>query len=387
MAYVVEGAGRLGAGRHRGGGGIRGGGGGWRSPRTLRPWVLTGEASPHLKPGILRLIRGADPWLLLGGLACVLATLPGQGLRWLWLLRTAGLRVSLVRAMRLTMVGQFFNVCMPGTTGGDFMKAYYAARNSGQREAAVMSVVMDRLLGLIGLVVMAAVVGLFTLHDPTSRGVTLGVWGRPGPPRCCSPAGISTPGLRATGSGWGRLLGRLPFRESLTPPPPRATAAYGRHPWVLLGNIGFSIVMHALFIAALVLAGRALGGDHAELCWCWRRLLPLVLLIGSMPVSLLGLGVMEAVAIPLLVGVGHASVNGVLGMLMMLRIYLVAASLLGAIWGGPGAIRALPECREPRRRGGRRGAQRSKFIILLPPRPSSSSASLWFHLLFATLPP
>ena len=61
-----------------------------------------------------------------------------------------------------------------------------------------------------------------------------------------------------------------------------------------------------------------------------------------MPVSLLGLGVMEAVAIPLLVGVGHASVNGVLGMLMMLRIYLVAASLLGAIWVVRGRFELFP---------------------------------------------
>ena len=107
---------------------------------------------------------------------------------------------------------------------------------------------------------MAAVVGLFTLHDPTSRGVTLGVWVAL-VATVLLASGYFHPGLRRR-FGLGRLLGRLPFRESLTRLH-RATAAYGRHPWVLLGNIGFSIVMHALFIAALVLAGPGAGGDHA----------------------------------------------------------------------------------------------------------------------------
>lgn len=292
---------------------------------------------PRLKPGILRLLSGADPWLLLAGLGCVLATLPGQAGRWWWLLRTAGLEVSFSRAMRLTMVGQFFNVCMPGTTGGDFMKAYYAARNSGQKEAAVMSVVMDRLLGLVGLVVMAALVGLFTLEDPISRLVTLGVWITLVVTVAAAMAYFNPKWRRRLGLG--KLLAWLPWREGLTRLH-RATAAYGGHPWVLVGSIGFSIVMHALFVASLVLSGRALGVTTSVPVLA--TLLPLVLLVGSLPISLLGLGVMEAVAVPLLVGVGHASANAVLGMLMMLRVDLLAAAAVGAVWVVRGGFGLFP---------------------------------------------
>src|SRR5688572_21830633 len=42
------------------------------------------------------------------------------------LMRPHGLHLSLAASVRLTLIGLFFNTCLPGATGGDVVKIYYA---------------------------------------------------------------------------------------------------------------------------------------------------------------------------------------------------------------------------------------------------------------------
>src|SRR5690606_11670381 len=136
-------------------------------------------AEPRFIPGVLTTLRAADYPLLALGLAMIASVFPLQAYRWLILLRARGYVVGFWRALRLTMVGQFVNLLMPGMTGGDVAKAWYAARHSPAhvgRGAAVMSVVFDRVAGLVGLVMLSAIVGLTMLDHPGVRTITLGAW-------------------------------------------------------------------------------------------------------------------------------------------------------------------------------------------------------------------
>ena len=78
--------------------------------------------------------------------------------RWWILLRSQGIPYSLRDTFALTMIGWVFNQVMLGTLGGDMVKAYLVGREQPQsRSAAVISVFVDRILGLMVLLLIALV--------------------------------------------------------------------------------------------------------------------------------------------------------------------------------------------------------------------------------------
>lgn len=83
-----------------------------------------------------------------------------QYYRWYLLVRAVGLPFQFWNAIRLGLVGTFYNTFLPGSIGGDIVKAYFIAKGHPERKAtAVATVVADRLVGLFGLLLFAAVVG------------------------------------------------------------------------------------------------------------------------------------------------------------------------------------------------------------------------------------
>jgi len=90
-------------------------------------------------------------------------------LRWYSLVRIQGLSFTLRDAFRLGFIGYFWSTLLPGSVGGDVVKATLLAKEQsehGQRTAAVATVLVDRVVGLTGLIVMMALVGgMFWLID------------------------------------------------------------------------------------------------------------------------------------------------------------------------------------------------------------------------------
>lgn len=115
--------------------------------RVARASLASVDAqSATFEPSIGVVIHESDKPLLLAGLAVFAPVFLIGSLRWMVLMRARGIEIGYLRACRLTMAGQFFNLCMPGTTGGDVMKAYYATRATHQRADAVISVAVDLLI-------------------------------------------------------------------------------------------------------------------------------------------------------------------------------------------------------------------------------------------------
>src|SRR5207247_3172917 len=76
--------------------------------------------------------------------------------RWRMVLHVHGIHLSLGRAMEISLVAHFFNSFLLGSTGGDLLKAYYAARETHHKKTeAVVTVAVDRLLGLLAMLVFA----------------------------------------------------------------------------------------------------------------------------------------------------------------------------------------------------------------------------------------
>ncbi len=79
--------------------------------------------------------------------------------RWYLLVHALDLPLSLRDAMRYGLIGMFFNAFLPGSVGGDIVKAAALARGQRRRAAAVATVVMDRLIALWALVWLVALLG------------------------------------------------------------------------------------------------------------------------------------------------------------------------------------------------------------------------------------
>ncbi len=79
--------------------------------------------------------------------------------RWYILVRAQELPFRISDALRLGMVGFFFNTFLPGSVGGDLVKAAALARGQNRRTVAVATVVMDRVIALWALVWFVALSG------------------------------------------------------------------------------------------------------------------------------------------------------------------------------------------------------------------------------------
>lgn len=79
--------------------------------------------------------------------------------RWRLLLKSQGFHRSPLETLRLALVGLFFNFVIPGGVGGDVIKGFYLARENPQaRMKSIVTIAMDRLLGLFSMLVMALLV-------------------------------------------------------------------------------------------------------------------------------------------------------------------------------------------------------------------------------------
>lgn len=90
------------------------------------------------------------------------------------------INVPFRQALRWTMVGSFFDLAMPSSNGGDFIKAGYVVDHAGAglRIRAVMAVAIDRVIGLLGLFLLASivsVVGWSVLKDLPARNLVVGM--------------------------------------------------------------------------------------------------------------------------------------------------------------------------------------------------------------------
>jgi hypothetical protein len=131
------------------------------------------------KLDLARVGKSLTHWpLILGMVAFLYGQVWVTAWRWRFLLRAQGIFLPFSRTWGLTMIGMLFNVVIPGAVGGDLIKGYYIARaNAGRKSHAATSVLMDRLTGLIGLLILGAVMVLISwdemMRTPATRSLGL----------------------------------------------------------------------------------------------------------------------------------------------------------------------------------------------------------------------
>lgn len=128
--------------------------------------------NPGLRPDRGTLARIAEHWpLVFVGFAVALSQALWGALRFQRLLSDSGLPIGLWGTLKIILVGSFFNIFLPGSTGGDAYRIYAVTkgRNVGIG-SAIASVTLDRFLGLPSLIFVVflgmALDYAFFLSDP-----------------------------------------------------------------------------------------------------------------------------------------------------------------------------------------------------------------------------
>jgi uncharacterized protein (TIRG00374 family) len=133
----------------------------------LLTWVIWSNWRPEGKPGLgdiwdKHVVQGQPvphpEFFVLALFICLVSVLLSF-VRWYVLVRAVDLPFRVSDALRLGMVGFFFNSFLPGSVGGDFLKAAFLAREHDRRTVAIATVVMDRMFALWALIWFVAVVG------------------------------------------------------------------------------------------------------------------------------------------------------------------------------------------------------------------------------------
>ena len=75
-------------------------------------------------------------------------------LRWLILLRVPSVHVNYWAALKLHMLGLFYNNCLPGAVGGDALRAWYVTKHTDKKIEAALSVFIDRAVGMACTIAM-----------------------------------------------------------------------------------------------------------------------------------------------------------------------------------------------------------------------------------------
>ncbi len=250
--------------------------------------------SPYVEVGINRLVRQADTGFLLVAVFLLPLNYVLTSVRWHLLLESLGIRLGPFRALVINLVGAFYNAFMPGTTGGDVVKAYYAARHTDLRTRAVLSVLIDRVIGLLALMMLGGAMAAYQWHIPDCRrvailtGILLG---------CALVGGVvfySRRLRRYTGLDF--VLRRLPMQRQVSKAV-EAMEIYRHRPLALLVALLLSFPAHAVSILSATFAGRAFD-LNLDAFYYWV-VVPVVALVGAIPISPQGAGVMEFFAVEL----------------------------------------------------------------------------------------
>ncbi len=113
------------------------------------------------KQKVLESIKNADKGLLLLALVIYLFVYILALFRWEMLLKGAKIHLSLKRVIMSFSGGLFFNALLPSTIGGDVVRSIDLGTHTKRPREVVATVLLDRLSGYVGLVIVALLSLLF----------------------------------------------------------------------------------------------------------------------------------------------------------------------------------------------------------------------------------
>jgi uncharacterized protein (TIRG00374 family) len=296
--------------------------------------------------------------------ACVLAVA-----RWFMLVRALDLPFRFRDALRLGFIGLFFNLVIPGAIGGDFIKAAFLGREQARKTRAIATVVVDRLIALVGLFGLAAATGMLAWAElePTVRRLVVAAW-----------IALAVVGVLLAIAFWPALYRplarRFAHRERLAKALHEWAAmgsSYRERPGVLMVAALMATATYGLHVLAFHAASRALFPEVPSLADQFL-IVPLVLFSTAIPLPFGALGVSEQIGFALF-RLAHFS-GGAVAMMGFRTLQYVGAAIGSVLYmTNRRQVQTLAE--EARHRARDDGPQREGEGVMLSPSPAGSGPS------------
>jgi uncharacterized membrane protein YbhN (UPF0104 family) len=238
-----------------------------------------------------------------------------SALRWQLLARPLGFARSLREYTAFYFIGMFFNLFLPTSVGGDVVRAWYLDGGSGRRGPAFLSVLMDRLNGLLVLLVMAC--GAVILCPVSlERWIVWSVWGT----ACAAILGLF---FLAIGFHWSSRFSQVRRLAG-------QAGIYFADPRVMLAATALSLVVQSANVVLVWLVGLAVGAPVPAFYY-WI-MVPMVTLLTLLPVSLNGMGFREAGTILFLAPLGVVRGTALSLAVLWFAVFTCASLLGGAVY-------------------------------------------------------
>jgi uncharacterized protein (TIRG00374 family) len=208
------------------------------------------------------------------------------------LLKARHFDVSMRETFPLSLIGTFFNFAIPGAVGGDVVKAYYIAKDQSERRVeAVTSVLVDRILGLYGMVLLAILTMLanltFVLQNNSLTGVLFSsffLWLGMTAFIAGSLSRTLKEGLKVK-----QRLEKLPLGSKLYSIYD-AFHSYRNHLGAVVAAVALSLCAQVIAVFFMIFVGARLGADNLE----WSTYffsVPIGFIVSSFPIAPAGVGV------------------------------------------------------------------------------------------------
>lgn len=231
--------------------------------------------------------------------------------------------ISTPRLFCLYLVGYFVNLIFPSYVGGDVVRSVQLGKAVGQVRA-LAATVFERYTGLVAMVALSFAFVWF-LPGVTSQIEIL---------VCLIALGTVSGTALALFPISGRLWSRLPFGlgAKLSAPVTKLQSSFHlvrRNGRLVVSAFLLSFIYHSLTVLNTALAGAAVGWSDPSILQLFV-VVPIILLIGAIPLSPQGLGIQEG-AFYYFLQLAGATPAQALGVALVLRAKSYVLALIGGI--------------------------------------------------------
>lgn len=258
------------------------------------------------------LLHLAHPAYLFLSLAALFLQLFINNYRWILLLKAQGISMNVGQTLPLSLIGLFFNYAMPGGVGGDLVKGFYVMQeNPAKRTAAATTVLIDRLVGLFGLVLTSLTAMVFNwdlvLSKPHLVSIAFAVVALAAAFTVFFGFALSR---RIYSHPWvGKVLSSLPAEKTIRKIY-EAVHTFRHHPRQFIYALLLTAPSSLMTLAFFYLIGHAIGGEDVPFS-VYAFAAPLGLIVSALPISPAGVGVGQAAFLVLFNwSLGHDSTLG-----------------------------------------------------------------------------
>lgn len=267
-------------------------------------------------------LRGTDVMLFLAALFVMMIQAVIAAFRWRLILNFKRMDIAFPKLVRFLWLGLFFNQLLPSSVGGDAVRGLCLMREGFSLGRASVAVLVDRMMGMAGLVLLVIAALPLSLQYLPKGNVRTGV---------LAVAGVAVAGIILVAL-LDRITGRLVewrIARGMTALSREARALLsGRGPGLAVTGISVSIQILSIVSVAILAAAAEIEAAYLALV----LVLPLATLLMTVPVSVAGWGVREGVMV---IGLGYAGISAdqALALSILYGLLLLVVALPGGfVW-------------------------------------------------------